>query len=146
MTAEAIVANIEYTVFTIFAASMGSAEAATWILTSYVWSAVGIAPGSFGSAASCHVARLISRGEIEVARLVSMRSMMMGTCISTVCSLILFLFRKQFVWCFCLDDTLEGMLLEIIPYITMCQPFMTIGWDGDVFERRPSFIQASNGY
>ena len=128
MIAEAIVGNIEYTVFTIFAAHQGVAEAATWILLSYVWSAVGIAPGSFGSASSCHVERLISTGEIEVAKLVSMQAIKVGTVISTCCSLLLFLFRKQFVWCFSLDETLDQMLLETIPYITMCQPFMTIGW------------------
>ena len=127
MTTEAIIGNIEYTVFTVFAASQGTAEAATWILLSYVWSAVGIIPDSFSAAASCRLARIISNGEIKVAKMVSTQSMYIATCISIVCSILMYVFRHQFVWCLSLDETLEDMILQVIPYICLCYPFMTVG-------------------
>ncbi len=115
------------TVFTIFAVYMGTAEAATWILLSYVWSAVGIIPECFSAAASTRVARLIGKGEIEVAKRLSQRSLYLSTFLATVCSILMYIFRAPFVWCFSLDDTLEQMLLEIIPYIVICYPFVTVG-------------------
>lgn len=111
-----------------FAAYQGTAEAATWVLLSYVWDIVGIAPDSFGSASSCQVAKLLGKADKELARLVSWESLKFGTAISFVCSAFLFIFRKYFVWCFSLDETIERMLYELIPYIALCQPFFTFGW------------------
>lgn len=113
---------------TVFAAYQGTAEAASWILLSYVWSVVGIAPDSFGAASSCHVAKLLGQEDAELAKRVSWQSLKVGTAVSFFCSALLFIFRKQFVWCFSLDDTIEQMLYELIPYIALCQPFFTFGW------------------
>jgi len=115
-------------VLTVFAAYQGTAEAATWILLGYVWDVVGIAPDSFGAASSCQVATILGRGEMDLARNVSWQSLQVGTVISFICSAFLFIFREQFVWCFSLDETIEGMLYELIPYIALCQPFFTFGW------------------
>jgi hypothetical protein len=54
--------------------------------------------------------------------------MKVAAVLASFCSMLLLLFRKQFVWCFSLDETLETMLLEVIPYITICQPFLAIGF------------------
>ena len=112
---------------TIFAAYMGAAEAATWILISYVWSFAELAPESFAQAASYRVARQLSKGNIEFARAISFLCMKVGLFISVACSCILYLYGPFFVWCLSLDETLEQMLLEIIPYIVICQPFVSIG-------------------
>ena len=65
---------------------------------------------------------------MKKARLVSTHSMKVAAVLASVSSILLLLFRKQFVWCFSLDETLETMLLEIIPYITICSPFLAIGF------------------
>ena len=108
---------------TIFAAYQGTAEAASWVLLSYVWSVVGIAPDSFGAASSCHVAKLLGQEDGELAKQVSWQSMRIGTLISLFFASLLLIFRKQFVWCFSVDATIEQMLYELIPYIAICQPF-----------------------
>lgn len=115
-------------VFTIFAAYQGTAEAAAWILLSYVWDVVGIAAESFGAAASCQVAKILGREDGELAKYVSFQSMKVGTATALVCSALLLIFRKQFVWCFSVDKTIEGMIYELIPYIGICQPFFTLCW------------------
>jgi hypothetical protein len=115
-------------VLTIFAAYQGTAEAASWVLLSYVWSVVGIAPDSFGAASSCHVAKLLGQEDGELAKQVSWQSMRIGTLISLFFASLLLIFRKQFVWCFSVDATIEQMLYELIPYIAICQPFFTVCW------------------
>ena len=113
---------------TIYAAYQGTAEAATWVLLSYVWEVVGIAPDSLGAAASCHVAKLLGKNEKELAKCVSWEAMKLGTFVSMLGSMLLLSFRRPFVQCFSLDDTIERMLYEIIPYIAICQPLFTICW------------------
>lgn len=114
-------------VFTIFAAYQGSAEAATWILLSYIWAFVELAPESYAEAASSRVTRHLSKGRKEFAQAVSFHSIKVGTLISLVCSATLYIYGPFFVWCLSLDDTLEQMLLEIIPYVVLCQPFVSVG-------------------
>ena len=115
-------------VLTIFASRQGPAEAATWVLFSYVWSAVGIAPDSFGAAASCHVAKILGKGDGQLAKEVSWHAMKVGTAISTFCAVLLFLLRNQFVSCFSVDSTITQMLSDLVPYITVSYPLFTIGW------------------
>lgn len=113
--------------FTVFAAHQGAAEAAAWILLSYVWTTIGVVPDTFSSAASCHVARIISTGETDLAKMVAKRSVYIATYISIICSTLMWIFRKQFIWCLAADETLDGILLEVIPYICLCYPLMTVG-------------------
>ena len=121
------VGNIEGIVLTIFAGYQGSAEAAVWILMSYVWSFVELIPDCFGEAASTRVVRHLSKARKDVAQQLSLHSAKIGFIISVFCSVILFCWGNFFVWCLSLDDTLEQMLLEILPYIVICQPFASVG-------------------
>lgn len=47
--------------------------------------------------------------------------------ISLLCSAFLYDTRRYLAWCMSLDQTLEIMIVEIIPYIALCQPFITVG-------------------
>ena len=51
----------------------------------------------------------------------------MSTAIATISSFLLLDTRRYLAWCLSLDETLESMILEIIPYIAICQPFITAG-------------------
>jgi hypothetical protein len=113
---------------TIFAAHQGTAEAASWVLLSYVWDVVGIAPGSFGAASSCQVAKLLGQNDGFLAKRVAWQSIRIGVSISLFCAALLLFLRKQFVWCLSVDPTIEKMLYELIPYISICQPVFSISW------------------
>ncbi len=119
--------NAQDIVFTIFAVYQGPAEAATWILLDYVWSFLEIVPDCFGEAASSRIVRHLSQGNTAYAQEVAFFSIKTGTFISITGSGILWCFGDFFVWCLSLDDILEQMLLEIIPYLAFCQPFVSIG-------------------
>ena len=94
---------------------------------SYIWAFVELAPESFAEAASSRVTRHLSKGRKEFAQAVSFHSIKVGTLLSIFSSAILYICGPFFVWCLSLDDTLEQMLLEIIPYIVICQPFVSVG-------------------
>jgi len=126
LTFDAITAEIEWFVFTFFAAYLGAAEAATWILISHIWGFVGIMPENIASASEYRVAHLLSIGQIYVAKKVASISMWI-TCLSSAsCCALLFIFRNWIVDLVTEDETLDGMMLEIIPYIVICDPIISI--------------------
>ena len=94
---------------------------------SYVWAFVDLAPESFAEAASSRIERHLSRQRKKFAQDVSVHFIKAGSLMSIACSIVLYMYGPFFVWCLSLDDTLEQMLLEIIPYIVICQPFVSIG-------------------
>lgn len=117
----------QYIIFTIFAAYQGPAEVATWVLISYVWDFVELLSESFAEAAAYKVSRHLARGKLELAQAVSFYTIKVGILINVIFSFVLYLFGPFFVWCLSLDDTLDRMLLEVIPYVVTCQPFIAVG-------------------
>ena len=69
----------------------------------------------------------LSRGKLETAKQVAQRTMIICVLASIVFSLLLLDTRRYLAWCLSLDETLESMIQEIIPYIAVCQPFITVG-------------------
>mmetsp|Transcript_12106 Transcript_12106/g.17668 ORF Transcript_12106/g.17668 Transcript_12106/m.17668 type:complete len:882 (-) Transcript_12106:94-2739(-) len=127
LIADGIVGHIEDMVFTIFAIHQGPAETATWILLDYVWNIIEICPETLAEAAHSRILRHLSKGNTELAQEVAFFTIKVGTLFSIVGSFVLFIFGDFFVWCLSLDETLEWMLLEVMPYLCICQPFVSIG-------------------
>ena len=111
----------------VYAASMGQAEAATWILCSYMWSIIEVFPENVANAAALRVAYHLSRDNISAGKEVVDYAFKIVSIISIISSIVLFLFRKYIVWCLSLDETIEQMLLEVIPYIVISQSLITVG-------------------
>jgi len=112
---------------TIFASYQGAAEAATWILLSYVWEFVEMIPLTFASAVTNRVEHNLGRNNLLTSKNLAFRALKICTILSIFCSIVLIETRFWLVWLLSLDGTLETMILEIIPYIAICQPFITIG-------------------
>ena len=127
MMGDQIVGHTEGFVLTIFAAYQGSAEAGTWILLSYVWSFVELIPSTFAEATSVRLIHHLGKARVEFAQELCFTSIKIGIWISIFSSVVLAASSHFFAWCLSLDETLEGMLLQIIPYIVICQPFVSIG-------------------
>lgn len=124
LTFDAITGELEWFVLTFFAAYLGAAEAATWILISHIWGFVGILPENIASASEYRVAHLLSNGQIYLAQRLSNASIAITTLSSAVCCAILFIFRDWIVDGVTQDETLDMMLLEIIPYIALGDPIL----------------------
>jgi Na+-driven multidrug efflux pump len=88
---------------------------------------VEIGPECIASAATVRVEHNLSRGNIETAKKIANRTLVICTALALVISLLLLDTRNYLAWCFSLDETLEEMIYEIIPYIAICQPFITVG-------------------
>ncbi len=127
LLSDEIIYNIEGLVLTIFAAYQGSAETAVWVLINYIWDFAELIPYCFADAVAVRVVRHLSKSRVEFAQRLSIYSIKVGILISVACSVVLFIGGNFFVWCITLDETLRQMLLEIIPYIVICQPFVSIG-------------------
>ena len=82
---------------------------------------------SFAEAAAYKVSRHLARGKLELAQAVSFYVIKVGILINVICSSILYFGGPFFVWCLSLDETLEEMLLEVIPYVVVCQPLIAVG-------------------
>ena len=106
---------------------MGKAEAATWILISYIWSIIEVFPENVANAAAYRVAHHLSRDNATAAMEVVTYAFRIVSTISFISSIVLFFSRGLVVWCLSLDETIEEMLLEVIPYIVICQTIITIG-------------------
>jgi len=92
-----------------------------------VWEFVELVSESYAEAAAYKVSRHLARGKLELAQAVSFYSIKVGILLNVLCSIILYLFGPFFVWCLSIDDTLEQMLREVIPYVVTCQPFVAVG-------------------
>jgi Na+-driven multidrug efflux pump len=113
--------------FALFASYQGAAETATWILLGYVWAVVETIPECFASAATVRVEHLLTNGHLSAAKEIARRAIALSTITSILFSIILLDTRRYLAWSLCLDETLEMMILEIIPYIALCQPLITAG-------------------
>lgn len=111
---------------TYFAARLGTAESATWILTHYIWGLITVVPDCISSAAEMRISNLLSKEKIAIAKKMSFIAMIMCG-ISAILSNLVLYFSRYFITCAMTnDDILTAMLLDIIPYYVLCQPFVSV--------------------
>lgn len=92
-----------------------------------LWRIIETVPESIASAATVRVEQSLSRGMVTTAKLLALRTVAICTLCSIVFSLFLMDTSRYLAWCLSLNEKLETMILEIIPYISVCQPFITFG-------------------
>jgi len=124
MTFDVFTGEAEWFVLTVFAAYLGPAEAATLVLISYIWSFVGIVPTNLASAFEYRISNLLSANNVVLAKRMASASMWMTTISSVLSCAILYLSSNFIVNGVTNDETLQDMLLEIIPYIVLCDPLI----------------------
>jgi len=119
--------SMEWFVLSMFAAHQGAAESVVWILFSYIWEIVELVPESFADAATSRVAFNLSNGNVDIARVIAGQSIFLATAFAIILSIPLMVYRHFIVWCISADQVLDEMLLEVLPYVAFCQPFITLG-------------------
>ena len=98
-----------------------------WILFSYIWAIIELLPESYAEAATSRVAFNLSAGNIDLARMISGQAIFLATSASIAMSVPILVYRHFIVWCITADEGLESMLIEVLPYVCVCQPFITLG-------------------
>ena len=90
---------------------------------------VELVPKSFSDAATSRVAYNRSVGNIELAKIIAGQSIFWATVTAVVLSIPIMICCHFIVWCVSVDEVLEQMLLEVLPYVALCQPFITLGME-----------------
>jgi Na+-driven multidrug efflux pump len=143
LTFDDVTTEVEWFLLTFFAAHLGSAEAAAWILISYISEFVSILPEAIASAFEFRVSHLLSNGHISLAKKMAESSMWMTTLSSAFSCAILFYFRQVIVDGVTNDETLNEMLLEIIPYIVIGDPILSVSTAASYMNRALAMYQRS---
>lgn len=126
MAIDAITDQAEWFILTFIATRIGPAESATWILSSYIWGIVTVLPNCVSSAAEYSVARILSLGNSAFASRLCSFSLVLAASGSIACAIILYFSKGFIVTSMTLDQTLQSMLMEVIPYLVFCQPLISI--------------------
>lgn len=122
-----IIGEFEWTILAYFATYQGEAEAATWILLYYIWSLTTIIPENYGSAASVRAVHHITQGNVPAAKSIILRTFKIVVAMNIILVSVLFCFRRPLCSLLSPNETLIQMLVEIVPYICLCEPFLAIG-------------------
>ena len=100
-------------------------------------------PSCVGSAAEYRVAYQLSKGNIEVAKQMSNRSMVITGITSLVGTAIMFAARHPLISAFTNDDDLSKMLIGVMPYLLLCQPLISLTETGAYLNRALAMYQRS---
>ena len=100
-------------------------------------------PSCVGSAAEYRVAYQLSKGNIEVAKQMSNRSMVITGITSLVGTAIMFAVRHPLISVITNDDDLSKMLIGVMPYLFLCQPLISLTETGAYLNRALAMYQRS---
>ena len=100
-------------------------------------------PSCVGSAAEYRVAYQLSKGNIEVAKQMSNRSMVITGITSLVGTAIMFAARHPLISVITNDDDLSKMLIGVMPYLLLCQPLISLTETGAYLNRALAMYQRS---
>jgi len=103
----------------------------------------GVVPSCVGSAAEYRVAYQLSKGNIEVAKQMSNRSMVITGITSLVGTAIMFAARHPLISVITSDYDLSKMLIGVMPYLLLCQPLISLTETGAYLNRALAMYQRS---
>lgn len=118
--------ELEWLVTSYFASSLGTAQSASWILLSYIWDLIDVVPANIGSAAEYRISNQLSKGNILLAQQISSRCMILTGVTSLIGNIVMYCFRDPLTKAMVSDDGLAESLMNVIPYIVLCQPLVVL--------------------
>eukprot|EP00563_Minutocellus_polymorphus_P009275 CAMPEP_0181023926 /NCGR_PEP_ID=MMETSP1070-20121207/2303_1 /TAXON_ID=265543 /ORGANISM="Minutocellus polymorphus, Strain NH13" /LENGTH=629 /DNA_ID=CAMNT_0023100957 /DNA_START=37 /DNA_END=1926 /DNA_ORIENTATION=- len=127
LTMISVASDLEFRVISFMASELGAAEAATWILLSYVWALMESMFDSFASAAATQVNTLLTRGEVVEARRTSRKTRAFALLYGVSVALIVYATKDPIANLLTSDYTLQSMLVDGITYACVGVPFTAIG-------------------
>jgi len=119
--------DIEWRLFTLIASFIGPAEAASWIILGKVWKLSETAVENFSEAVAPKIASFLVAGDIVMGRALAYKSLFAGALYGTFSSCILVVLGPLIVNFMTKDSTLENLLRELLPYVIISNPFISVG-------------------
>jgi len=121
----------EWEILTIFSAFMGPAEVTTWSILGTIWDTFEATTEGIGDAAEVRVAYHLGKGNPNMARLSSYKSVYIGVVISFIITSIFFMIGYDLPTLFTNDTTLILMINQLLPFIgigNICMTFGLVCW------------------
>ena len=117
----------EWEVMFVFAGFMGPAEVAVWGLLGDLWEAMEEIGLASADAAEVRVAYLLGSGQTKRARYCAHKSLFVSVVVAVLVVLPVIAFHGQLPGWFTHEETLQGMLAELVPYMCMGNVAMVFG-------------------
>jgi MATE family multidrug resistance protein len=121
--------SAEWTILTLFASTMGKAEVAAWAIVGNIWDLFYYLSAGFGEAAEIRTALHLGNNHPELARISSYKSLLLGLVFSASVSFVFFSFQDVIPAWYTTDDTLQGILKELVPFVGLANLAMNFGMD-----------------
>jgi len=94
--------------------------------TSYSISNPGVVPDCIGSAAEYRISNQLSKGNIILAQQLSSMCLRLAVITSLISAGVVFAFRNSLIGVITSNDHLSDMIIEVIPYLLLCQPLISL--------------------
>jgi len=117
----------EWELLTIFIASLGPAEVATWGILGSMWELFEAATSGLGEAAAIRVAFHLGKGEYDLARISAYKSLFLSVILSVFITSVFFMLGDSLANMLTRDALLRNMLNEAIPMIGVGNILMVFG-------------------
>ncbi len=122
-----LLAYAEWEILTVFAAFLGPAEAATWAVLGYVWDVFESTTGALGSAGEVRCSHQLGKGDPELAKLSSYKTMFMALLVSMISTTIFFSLHNVLPAFLTTDETIQDMLVTLFPLVGLGNVMMSVG-------------------
>mmetsp|Transcript_27373 Transcript_27373/g.40096 ORF Transcript_27373/g.40096 Transcript_27373/m.40096 type:complete len:740 (-) Transcript_27373:208-2427(-) len=122
-----LLSNAEWAVLTFFASFLGPAEVAAWAILGSIWDIFYTTTTGISDAGEIRVAHHFGQDEPEMARLVGYKALSLSMMVACVVSIIYFSVQDRIPTWFTVDETLQDMLREVVPFVGIANLTMQFG-------------------
>jgi MATE family multidrug resistance protein len=117
----------EWEVLTLFAATMGPAEVATWATLAFIWDFFESTTMAIGDASEMRVAYQLGKGRPGMAKLAGYKAMYVAFITAVLGSAIFLSMKNVLPSLLTKDATIQFMLSDLFPIIALSNVSMTVG-------------------
>ena len=122
-----LIEEAEWEVLTLFAATMGPAEAATWTTLAFIWNFFESMTMAIGDASEVRVAYQLGKGRPEMAKLAGYKSMYVAFILVVLGNTVFLSMKNVLPSLLTKDAIIQVMLSDLFPLIVLSNVSMTIG-------------------
>lgn len=122
-----LLSNAEWAVLTVMASYLGPAEVAAWAILGSIWALLYSTTGGLGDAAEIRVSYHLGTNSPMMAKLSAYKSLFLGMVVACITSIVYFLLQDVIPLWFTTDETLQGMLRELLPFVGVANLAMMFG-------------------
>jgi len=118
---------LQWTILTIFASYLGPAEVSAWAILGSIWDMFYSCTTGIGDAAEIRAAYHFGENNPGMAKLSSYKSLFLSMSVATVVSIVYMSLQNQIPGWFTIDETLQSMLAELVPFVGVANITMQFG-------------------